>query len=77
MNNKSDRNFSTQTNNTQQPQTTANIPDSPQGWDNLKWLGPSAYLSTSEDAENCHNLHIINRRKFGEGSKYLVPTQPE
>ncbi len=41
MNNKSDRNFSTQTNNTQQPQTTANIPDSPQGWDNLKWLGPS------------------------------------
>jgi Mn2+/Fe2+ NRAMP family transporter len=29
------RNFSTQT------QNTANIPDSPQGWDNLKWLGPS------------------------------------
>ncbi|MEA5626782.1 Nramp family divalent metal transporter [Nostoc sp. UHCC 0251] len=41
MNNKSDRNFSTQTNNTQQPQNTVNIPDSPKGWDNLKWLGPS------------------------------------
>ncbi|MEA5602355.1 Nramp family divalent metal transporter [Nostoc sp. UHCC 0252] len=41
MNNKSDRNFSTDTSNTQQPQNTVNIPDSPKGWDNLKWLGPS------------------------------------
>jgi Mn2+/Fe2+ NRAMP family transporter len=40
MNNKS-RDFSTDTSNTQQTQNTVNIPDSPQGWDNLKWLGPS------------------------------------
>ncbi|MBE9104866.1 Nramp family divalent metal transporter [Nostoc cf. edaphicum LEGE 07299] len=41
MNNKSDRNFSTDTSNKQQLQNTVNIPDSPKGWDNLKWLGPS------------------------------------
>lgn len=40
MNNKS-RNLSTDTSNKQQPQNTLNIPDAPQGWDNLKWLGPS------------------------------------
>jgi Mn2+/Fe2+ NRAMP family transporter len=40
MNNKS-RDLSTDTSNKQQPQNTVNIPDSPQGWDNLKWLGPS------------------------------------
>ncbi|WP_242046308.1 MULTISPECIES: Nramp family divalent metal transporter [Calothrix] len=48
MNNESDvsdglrqRNISAQTHNRQQPQNTVNIPDSPQGWENLKWLGPS------------------------------------
>ncbi|WP_373529950.1 Nramp family divalent metal transporter [Nostoc sp.] len=48
MSNKSDvydglplGNFSTNINNTQQAQNAVNIPDSPQGWDNLKWLGPS------------------------------------
>ncbi|MEH1807142.1 Nramp family divalent metal transporter [Nostoc sp.] len=40
MNSKS-RDLSTHTSNKQQPQNTVNIPDSPQGWDNLKWLGPS------------------------------------
>jgi Mn2+/Fe2+ NRAMP family transporter len=41
MNSKKDSSFSTETNNRQQPQNSTNIPDSPQGWDNLKWLGPS------------------------------------
>ncbi|MFB2771186.1 Nramp family divalent metal transporter [Pelatocladus sp. BLCC-F211] len=35
------RNLSTHNSNKQQSQNTVNIPDSPQGWDNLKWLGPS------------------------------------
>jgi len=39
MNNKSD--FSTETANEQQEQNTADIPESPNGWENLKWLGPS------------------------------------
>jgi Mn2+/Fe2+ NRAMP family transporter len=39
MNNKSD--LSTQTANEQQEQNTADIPESPSGWENLKWLGPS------------------------------------
>jgi Mn2+/Fe2+ NRAMP family transporter len=41
MSNKSDRDSSSQTTKRQQEQDTINIPESPHGWENLKWLGPS------------------------------------
>ncbi|RUR75960.1 Nramp family divalent metal transporter [Chlorogloeopsis fritschii PCC 9212] len=41
MSNKSDRDSNAQISSQQQEQNTINIPESPQGWENLKWLGPS------------------------------------
>ncbi|PMB53747.1 manganese transporter [Fischerella thermalis CCMEE 5201] len=41
MSNKSDRNSNKQISSQQQEQNTINIPESPHGWENLKWLGPS------------------------------------
>ncbi|WP_315787961.1 Nramp family divalent metal transporter [Fischerella sp. JS2] len=41
MSNKSDRNSNKQISSQQQEQNTISIPESPHGWENLKWLGPS------------------------------------
>lgn len=41
MNNRRDFKEVTQITNRQQSQSEVNIPESPNGWENLKWLGPS------------------------------------
>ncbi len=41
MSNQSDRHSFIQNNYQQLEQNSVNIPESPQGWENLKWLGPS------------------------------------
>ncbi|WP_026736284.1 Nramp family divalent metal transporter [Fischerella sp. PCC 9605] len=41
MSNKSDRDSNVQISSQQHQQNTINIPESPHGWENLKWLGPS------------------------------------
>jgi Mn2+/Fe2+ NRAMP family transporter len=41
MSHNSDRDSNTQISSQQQEQNTINIPESPHGWANLKWLGPS------------------------------------